>query len=188
MPELAAIEAETVFDAMFLLLGGHLGDTYDINIHGIGVFGRFRWSGGMIIGLSDGTIVLLDNQISSLPLGLEVNSFSIPGDNGIRRGIHGVDLPHKSMRDARGEVPDEDIIISNSREDGARHFVIPHFREINTLTLIHLVQGSHDLDLVNGVESGFNGKIHFHGFDPAYRVCGISREVSGESHFKLGGG
>ena len=57
MPGLAAMEAETVFDAMFLLLGGHLGDIYDINIYGIGVFGRFRWSGGMIIELSDGIIV-----------------------------------------------------------------------------------------------------------------------------------
>ena len=43
MPRLVIVEAETILNAMFSFLGGHLGNTYDINIHGIGVFGGFRW-------------------------------------------------------------------------------------------------------------------------------------------------
>ena len=61
MPRLAAAKAEIIFDAMFLFLWGHLGDTYDINIHGVGVFSRFRWQGGMVVGLFDGIVMLLGN-------------------------------------------------------------------------------------------------------------------------------
>ena len=43
MPRLVAVEAETVFNTTFSFFWGHLGDTYDINIHGVGVFSRFRW-------------------------------------------------------------------------------------------------------------------------------------------------
>ena len=49
MPRLAAVEAEAIFDAMFSFLWGHLGDKYDINIHDIGVFCRFRWQGSMVV-------------------------------------------------------------------------------------------------------------------------------------------
>ena len=42
MPRLAAVKAETILDAMFSFLGSHLGDMYDVNVHGIGVFGGFR--------------------------------------------------------------------------------------------------------------------------------------------------
>ena len=45
-----------------------------------------------------------------------MDGFSIPGSNGVRRGVHGVDLSHKGARDARGEVLDENIIISDPRE------------------------------------------------------------------------
>ena len=45
-----------------------------------------------------------------------MNSFCIPSSDGIRGGVHGVDLPHKSMRDARGEIPDENIMVSDSGE------------------------------------------------------------------------
>ena len=61
MPRLVAAEAETVFDTMFSFLWGHLGDTYDINIHGIGVFSRFRWQGSMVVGLFGGVVMLLGN-------------------------------------------------------------------------------------------------------------------------------
>ena len=61
MPRLAAAEAETIFDATFLFLWGHLGDTYDINIHGIGIFSRFRWQGSIVVGLFGGVVVLLGN-------------------------------------------------------------------------------------------------------------------------------
>ena len=37
-----------------------------------------------------------------------------------------------------------------------------------------------------GIEFGIDEEIHFHGLDPAYRICRVSGEVSGESHFKLG--
>ena len=52
------------------------------------------------------------------PLGLEVDGFCIPSSDGVRGVIHGVDSPHESTRDARGEIPDEDIMVSNSGESG----------------------------------------------------------------------
>ena len=61
MPRLVAVEAETVLDATFSFLGGHLGDKYDVNVHGIGVFGGFRWQGSMVVGLFGGIVVLLGN-------------------------------------------------------------------------------------------------------------------------------
>ena len=68
------------------------------------------------------------------------------------------------------------------------HFVISHFREVDTSTLTHLVQGSHNFNLVSGVKFGVDSKVGPHGLDPAYEVCGIAREVSGEGRFKLRGG
>ena len=60
MPRFAAVEAEIILDATFSFLGGHLGDMYDINVHGIGVFGGFRWRRRMIVGLF-GVAMLLGN-------------------------------------------------------------------------------------------------------------------------------
>ena len=54
--------------------------------------------------------------MESFPLGLEVNSFCIPCSDGVRGSVHRVDLPHESIRDARGEILDEDIMVSDSRE------------------------------------------------------------------------
>ena len=71
---------------------------------------------------------------------------------------------------------------------GVGHSVIPHFREANASTLTHLVQGSHDFNFVGGVKFGIYSKVGPHGLDPAYGIHRITREVSGESHFKLGGG
>ena len=68
------------------------------------------------------------------------------------------------------------------------HSVIPHFREVDASTLTHLVQGSHDLNLVGGIKFGINGEVGPQGLDPAYGVCGITREVSREGHFELRGG
>ena len=73
-------------------------------------------------------------------------------------------------------------------DGGIGHSVIPHFGEVNTSTLTHLVQGSHDFNLVSGVKFGVDSEVGPHGLDPVYGICGITREVSGESHFKLGGG
>ena len=50
------------------------------------------------------------------PLGLEVNSFCIPSSDGVRGGVHGVDSPHESTRNAGGEIPDEDVMVSDSGE------------------------------------------------------------------------
>ena len=71
---------------------------------------------------------------------------------------------------------------------GIGHSVIPHFGEVDTSTLTHLVQGSHDFDLVSGVKFGINSEVGPHGLDPAYGVCGITGEVSREGCFKLRGG
>ena len=71
---------------------------------------------------------------------------------------------------------------------GIGHSVVPHLREVNASTLTHLVQGSYDFDLIGGVEFGVDSKVGPHGLDPVYGICGITREVSGESCFKLGGG
>ena len=73
-------------------------------------------------------------------------------------------------------------------DGGIGHSIIPHFGEVDTPTLTHLVQGSHDFDLVGGVEFGVDSEVGPHGLDPVYGVCRITREVSGEGHFKLGGG
>ena len=69
-----------------------------------------------------------------------------------------------------------------------KHLVIPHFREVNASALTHLVQGSHDLNLVGGIQLGINGEVGPHGLDPVYGVCRITREVSGKGCFKFGGG
>ena len=68
---------------------------------------------------------------------------------------------------------------------GVGHSVIPHFREVNTSTLTHLVQGSHDFNLVGGVKFGVDSEVGPHSLDPACGVCGITREVSREDCFKL---
>ena len=71
---------------------------------------------------------------------------------------------------------------------GVGHSVIPHFREVNASTLTHLVQGSHDFNLIGEVQFGVDSEVGPHGLDPAYGIHRITREVSGESCFKLGGG
>ena len=71
---------------------------------------------------------------------------------------------------------------------GVGHSVIPHFGEVNTSTLTHLVQGSHDFNLIGGVKFGVDSKVGPHGFDSAYEICGITREVSRKGHFELRGG
>ena len=68
------------------------------------------------------------------------------------------------------------------------HSVISHLREVDASILIHLVQGSHDFNFVGGVEFGVDSEVGPHGLDPVYGVCGITREVSREGHFKLRGG
>ena len=68
------------------------------------------------------------------------------------------------------------------------HPIIPHFREVDASTLTHLVQGSHNFDLVSGIEFGVDSKVGPHGLDPVYGIRGITREISGESHFELRGG
>ena len=40
----------------------------------------------------------------------------VPSSDGVRGGVHGVDPPHESMRDTRGEILDEDVMVSNSGE------------------------------------------------------------------------
>ena len=71
---------------------------------------------------------------------------------------------------------------------GVGHLGIPHFREVNASTLIHLVQSSHDFNFVGGVKFGIYSKVGPHNLDPVYGIRRITREVSKESRFKLGGG
>ena len=71
---------------------------------------------------------------------------------------------------------------------GIGHSVIPHLREVNTSTLTHLVQGSHDFDFISGVEFGVDSEVGPHGLDLVYGICGITRKVSRESCLKLRGG
>ena len=40
----------------------------------------------------------------------------MPSSDGVRGVVHRVDLPNKSVRDAREEILDEDVMVSNSRE------------------------------------------------------------------------
>ena len=71
---------------------------------------------------------------------------------------------------------------------GVGHPIIPHFGEVDASTLTHLVQGSHDFDLIGGVQFGVDSEVGPHGLDPVYEICRITREISGESCFELGGG
>ena len=43
-----------------------------------------------------------------------MDSFSVPGSDDVRGAVYGVDLSHQSTRDAREEIPDEDITVSDS--------------------------------------------------------------------------
>lgn len=52
------------------------------------------------------------------PLGHKVVSFVKPLVNGVRRGIHGVDLFHEMDRDSCGKVTNEGSIGSGARDQG----------------------------------------------------------------------
>ena len=45
-----------------------------------------------------------------IPTGFGSGQLCVPSSDGVRGGVHGVDPPHESMRDARGKILDEDII------------------------------------------------------------------------------
>ena len=51
-----------------------------------------------------------------IPTGFGSGELCIPSSDGVRGGVHEVDPPHGSMRDARGEILDEDVMVSNSGE------------------------------------------------------------------------
>ena len=57
------------------------------------------------------------------------------------------------------------------------HPVIPSFCVGGSSSSAHLVQGSHDLGGVRGVEGGVQDKIGLHGLDPSSGIVVLSREV-----------
>ena len=61
------------------------------------------------------------------------------------------------------------------------HLVIPGFCVGGSSSSAHLVQGSHDLGGVRGVEGGVQDEVGFHGLDPTSGIVILSRKVRGES-------
>ena len=54
------------------------------------------------------------------------------------------------------------------------HLVVPGFCVGGSSSSAHLVQGSHDLGGVRGVEGGVQDKVGFHGLDPTSGIIVLS--------------
>ena len=67
------------------------------------------------------------------------------------------------------------------RDSVVGHLVIPGFCVGGSSSSTHLVQGSHDLGGVSGVEGGIQDEVGFHGLDPMSGIIVLSRKVHGES-------
>ena len=55
--------------------------------------------------------------VGAFPLGLEGNSLLVPVIDGEGDCVHGQDLGHEGGRNASGEVPDKDILVSDASEE-----------------------------------------------------------------------
>ena len=63
------------------------------------------------------------------------------------------------------------------RDGAVGHFVIPGFCIGGSSSSAHLVQGSHDLGSIGGIEGGIQEKVGLHGLDPMSGVIVLPREV-----------
>ena len=118
-------EAESFLYAFLSFFGSELANLENINIHGVGIL-SFGGGGEGLVGLVSGFGVSFGDFVSVLPLGLEGDGFLIPIIDGRRDSVHRHDLVHEGRRDARGEVPDKNILICDACEGG----VVPEMRDI----------------------------------------------------------
>ena len=110
MARFLAEKAKFLLNAMFAFFRGKLGDFDGIYDHGVGVVGfSGQGIGERVVGLVGGFRVPLGDVISSLPLGLEGDSFLVPIINGGGYGIHGHDAAHQGGWDSCREISDQDI-------------------------------------------------------------------------------
>ena len=75
-------------------------------------------------------------------------------------------------------------------DDSVGHFVIPHFREGDSLSFAHFVKHSRDLSFICVVDGRVDVEVWIDGFHPALGICRFFREVSRKCcfEFRVGGG
>ena len=70
---------------------------------------------------------------------------------------------------------------------GICHLVIPHFRERDSVSLVHFVKSGHNLVNIRSVNRGVDGEVGLHSLDPLYSVSGFSRKICGEARLEFWG-
>ena len=65
------------------------------------------------------------------------------------------------------------------------HSIIPSFCIGGSSSSAHLVQSSHDLGGVRGIEGGVQGEVGLHGLDPTSGIIVLPREVCRKSSLQL---
>ena len=114
MPTLAAVEAESLLDTLFLFFWDQFLWKFDhINIYSIEVLDHSRGGGKRLESLS-GPSTVLGNLFCSIPLVLEVDSLGIPVIDLIRDSVNGHDLLHEWNGDSGSEEANEDIMVCDA--------------------------------------------------------------------------
>jgi len=91
---LPAVEAEPFFLALFAFFWGKFRDLDGIYVHRVGVTG-FRGGWGERLVRVGRFNVSPSDFVGTIPLGLEMNGFLIPGADSGRDGVHGHDTVHE---------------------------------------------------------------------------------------------
>ena len=112
---LSAAEAEPLLHTFLTFFGSEFSNFDDVYVHGIGVT-SFGGGGEGVVRLMGGFRIPLRDFVSTFPLGLEGNGHFVPAVNGCKDGVHGHDLVHEGRRDASGEIPDKDVLVSDFGE------------------------------------------------------------------------
>ena len=101
----AALETKSLFEAFLSFFWSEFPDFYEVNIHGIGVFGH-RSRGGEGLEGPGRPPASLDNLFCAVPLILEVDGFQIPLINFIQYRVQGHDLLHEQGGDSISKETD----------------------------------------------------------------------------------
>ena len=117
MSGLSATEALSFLHTLLAFFSPKYSYFDDGHVHGIRVSG-FGGIGEGLVRLMNGFRVLLGNFIGAFPLGLEGNGLFIPVIDGSRDSVHGHNATHEGVRDASGEISDEDILVRDACEGG----------------------------------------------------------------------
>ena len=89
-----AVEAESFLDTTLPFIGSEFPNMDNINIHSIGIFG-FQGAGIKgLVGVLCRALISFEDFFSSLPLGLEVDSFGVLFLDGGGHSIHQHDASH----------------------------------------------------------------------------------------------